>query len=927
MSVLISIALFLGWACIGGALLKWARVFSAIESVLLAPSVGIAVVTVLISAASFIGLAIDIAAWLAIAALICSGFMLARARDGWRLPALVYAVLLVASLAIVGIGLFRFGAPWQGLVNGDGALGSLAAQYFTSHAFFAVPAIGPIFAGTDYSAIASIFYVFGGQRFGDAMLLGSSARIFGLHPDEIYMAHALAVRCAMVAATGLLVPRSTLPRTLFLLIVLSLSPLGAYAYLNQLTSQIGGMALLFAAAIVYAHFLQNSSAPLRQAMICAVLGAALCESYPESLPYLGLCAALLTLHQRMLARLPAPRQILQFAGATLLLILVLTNAALPNVLAATTNILSWGGVIEGGAVRDVSSIFSFAFLPEAFAYLAGLEALGEAFPDPFASLLVGCGFLFCCVLLVFIATRARKYALMSAMTVSALVVFALFVVKGQSFGLLKNMILVQPLAFAALAQLLIEALDDRRIWALCLGSVALLAIGRSDATYVQRSLQAGALQQLASSRLLDKIGELANRSPAGAVLESHEGLLERFSMLREKKPPLRIGSALHNIPALTRFLAHLKGNPFARFLPSGADFISLLLAEHAQRYREEAFVCGKEIPDTSIALDEDESLPHMARIVPGSALTPLNGLLGADPEWIFADPADSRPLLVARSSNIGGYAPGGPPALFGQQADFALPGESFAGVGRYVPLEILGPSEGPVRVRMSLTRTPFGGEKSRLRGIRIIGEESTEMGGGGGGAFDLVSAPLRPCLVHGRALLMIDFGPDENLPSHPSYIHRLLNIAHAPDSRALSGFLRDISIARAEPSTPTADEIAFDWNFRKFAANFEFGGIYEDGWVSDQLRLRPRGACCRKRVQLDFEVPGQTVAEGPVIVSVAIRGKVVAQQRLVAGRNSVSIGLAEDARDYLDISIDKPLILPGGDGRRVLGLLRHISLQ
>ncbi len=927
MSVLISIALFLGWACIGGASLKRAGVFSAVDSVLLAPSVGIAIVTVLISAASFMGVAIDVAAWLAATALIVSIFVLARARDGWRLPALVYAVLIFANLAIVGMGLFRLGGAWQGLVNGDGAIASLAAQYFTSHSFLDKPAIAPIFAGTDYSGLASIVYVFGGQRFGDAMLLGSSARLFGLHPDEIYMAHALAVRCAMLAAAGLLIPRLTVPRTLFVLLVLSLSPLGAYAYLNQLTSQIGGMALLFATVIVYARFLQNSSAPLRHAVICAVLGAALCEAYPESLPYLALCAALLTLHQHVLARLPGPKQMLQFAAATLLVIATLTAAALAHVLVATANILSWGGVIEGGPVRDVGSTFSFAFLPDAFAYLTGLEALGEAFSDPLASLLVGCGFIFCFVLLVFIAMRARAYALMSAMTVAALVVFALFFLKDQSFGSFKNMILVQPLAFAALAQLLMDAFDERRIWTLCLGSLALLAIGRSDAIYVQRSLQGGALPQLASSHLLDRIGELANRSPTGAVLETQGGLLERFAMLREKSAPLRTSTALRNIPALGSFLAHLAGNPFARLLPSGTDFISGLLAEHARRYREEAFACDHEIADARIVLDEDEDLLHMARIVPGSALTPLNGLLGADGELVYADSADTRPLLVARSSNIGGNATINPPALFGQQGDFALPGEHFAGVGRYLPLELLAPAEAPVRVRVSLTRTPFGGEKSRLRAIRIVGEESTEIGGGGGGALDLVSPPLHPCLVHGRAFVLIDFGPEEKMPSRLPYIYRFLNIAYAPDARAMSGFLRDISVVRAEPPVPVGAEVAFDWNFRKFDANFEFGGVYEDGWISDQLRLRPRGACCAKRVQLDFDVPGQAVAEGPVTAAVAIRGKVVAQQRLVAGRNSVSIDLAESARDYVDISVDRPLILPGADHRSVLGLLRHISLQ
>jgi hypothetical protein len=363
-------------------------------------------------------------------------------------------------------------------------------------------------------------------------------------------------------------------------------------------------------------------------------------------------------------------------------------------------------------------------------------------------------------------------------------------------------------------------------------------------------------------------------------------------------------------------------------LPADADFADELITRHSQEYPEETFACLRENAAVTFPVLRAESGPPLPRILPGSALAPLNKLVSTERDLIYVDVGDHRPFVVFRASSVGGYgASDSVRSLFGQESDFALPKEFFAGIGRYLLLETLSTSASPIQLRVSVTRTPLGGADSQLRSIRIFGEgEAVEIAASGSGALDLVSPPVRPCVVQGRTFVLVDFGETQKMSKAAPYLYGLLKVEYSPDPRETTGFLRDISLAPSAPASSSDGEVEFDWSFGKFDANFEFSGLYEDGWISDRILLRPRRTCCGK-LKLDFDVPAEEVAAGPATVSIRRGNIATIKQSLVAGRNTISVDFAKNEPNYVEISVDKPMTLPGGDQRRILGLLRHISLQ
>ena len=143
-------------------------------------------------------------------------------------------------------------------------------------------------SGAGYSALSSMLYVEGGHRFGDVMLLAVTAALFHMPPDQVYMAHALAIRCVLISVAALLIyrPGEALWRLIFTFTCLTVAPLGAYMYLNQLISQTGGLALLLSAAMLIVIALQQPIITARSLVAPAILIAALNQSYPEAVAFM-----------------------------------------------------------------------------------------------------------------------------------------------------------------------------------------------------------------------------------------------------------------------------------------------------------------------------------------------------------------------------------------------------------------------------------------------------------------------------------------------------------------------------------------------------------------------------------------------------------------------------------------------------------------
>lgn len=927
MSVLIFVSLLSVWFYLGWLMLGFAKVEDKTMRGLLAPAVGMAIVTLVTTTSSLAGLPIKQSMWIIILMLGGSLFFVRRVTwSGLRGVAGLNLLILGLNVCTVGIGLIAFGMGWHGLINGDAATNSLAAQYFITHSFFAAPSIQSISSGIDYSPLSSMLYVSGGHRFGDVMLLGFSASLFNLNPDEVYMAHALAIRCTLIAAAALLIYQRGAPawRLIVAIVLLSLSPLGIYTYLNQLISQMGGFALFLTAAMLFSILLDRPDTFARMIWPIAIVIAALFQSYPESISLLVFGMFIFGIYRARCHELPPMQDLIKWVAVLSLVVLVLLNVSLPNVL---THMLSaLGSAAKAQGLAAPTAEFGYAFTPNFLPVLFGFETLREGIAEPWALALQISALALAGVLMLFAVRRFDRYPLLISFCLAALIAFLFLSWQRSEFGTFKLMLLAQPLIFALLAALLVELIVARNILGIIAGFGLLLLAGRGGNAYVNQAMTPyGAIPQLAQSKLLEKIQRMISGSSNGVIIESPNYLLGKFVALRTKGQPAVFKQ---NFP--TSFAsASLRQLTSSTLLPNQDVFWGDLEKYYEDNYKTAVFQCGPpEIHAKFESLARGSASSRLPFLVPGGQLIPLNRKRYGDVDVMLLDRADAKGFLVFRPSSLGGYYGIGTASFFNLERDpFAH--ASMAATGRYMLLEILSSSEEDVRLAVTYSRTYMGAQDTRLPEITLYGAQSTRLGTAGAGALSMTSPPVRPCIIEGRSYILVDFGsePSQFKKSAP-WAYRLFDTPYLPDTRRLSGFLRDISVVSANPkdSHNKFAQLNGQWSFEAFESSFEYSGMFEDGWVSDHLILRPKHDLQGRKFNIAMDIPIE-LAQQHAILSIKVDGKPVRQQLLSAGRVNIQIDLSASVDQTIGLTVDKPLVLPGGDGRSVIGLLRSITAE
>lgn len=934
MSILIASSLLCLWLCVGWMLLGFAKVADTTLRGLLAPVVGMATVTLITTMASLAGMPIKQSMWIVVLAFVASLVFIQKAhRNGLKEAAGYHAFVLVLNLCVVGIGLFLFGMSWQGMLNNDASTNSLAAQYFISHSFFSEPSVQSILSGTDYSSLSSKLYVVGGHRFGDVMLLGFTASLFSLNPDEVYMAHALAIRCAFIVTAALLIYQRGAPawKLLVPIVLLTLSPLATYTYLNQLISQMGGVAFILAAAILLEMLLSRREKLDRLLLPLAIVVAALCQSYPESISLLTLGVLIFGIVQAKNKTLPTTRMMLTWGGVLILGVLVLINASLPNALNHMLGVTGWG-VAKVVALNPSDSDFNYAFTPDLFPILWGFKSFQEGIIEPWALVLQVFSILLSVALVVFAVRRVNRYPLLISLSLAALVAFLVLFLQGNRFGTFKIMLLAQPFIYILLAAAIIE-LSAARI---LIGVIALLGLvilaGRVGVIYVN--------QAMSPFTMLEKIQDMASSTSHGVIMSSPNFLIGKFAVLRNKQQAVYFDQ---NFPG---FYGGADGNIWRegerfqdqkkreqnnlKWLPYQADYKNDLNKYYSSHYRKSIFQCAPRDIQAKFENLVHEALPNdIQYLVPGGQLIPLNRKRFGEMDFVLLDKAKIRDFLVFRPSSLGDYyGVSDTVGIFGQEQD-PLTRSKFSSVGRYLLLEILAPSEDRIKLALSFSRTYLGEGNRKVPEITIYGDQPVKLATAGEGATSMTSPPLHPCVIDGRAYVLVDFGvnPIQHKPIAP-LAYQLLDAPYVPDRRRLTGYLRDISVVSSAQidSDIGLSRLAEQWDFEAFESAFEFSGIFEDGWLSNHVILRPRFSLPRRKIYLAIDVPAE-LAEQRSLLSIDVDGKLVKQQALLAGRVNVQIDLPTSKNQKISLTVDKPLVLPAGDGRSVLGLLRSVTAE
>jgi len=858
----------------------------------------------------------------------------------WRLY-LPFVLVFCAALAVTGWPILLYGFDWVSYANSDMAAISFAAEYFLHHGFADGPDARALARGIDYSQYAWFLYVAAMHRVGNEMLLSWAAGVSHLRPDQVYMSLTLALHVMLLSATAALVLQGRRLRLAALVAagLLAASALSTQAVLNQLSSQVGGLALLAGAATALMRPRRGRGwrREARAAALIAILVAAMLLYYPEMLPILGLSFILWSVAGAMKSRMPIRMTwIVAAAGGILSLAVIGKQAigAFVHLLGASSAGAAAQGILEHG--------FPYFLKPNGLAILWGLQTFNLP-AEPWASITIALG-----ALLLVGAVLACAYLVAYHFTPAAAIAsvilglsFALFF-RRSDFGLFKAAFFAQPFLLATLAVAWLTVARGRMLQIAAIGALGLGGCAAHNFYTLKSADMAGPSVEIWKGSSLGVKGEF-------------EGVLAAI-------PPDRVlaldtpNFVLAELQALVA-----RGRP-SYFTFDMGDALAYKPAEYVleiQRVLNPDIAAKYARARLAVEEESRERYPHAGFQLHASGDTPTVNTfsaprLPADRDAVFVSTTSVQSLfnrtLVPQASGASflvrpltavsdhlAFVPSdlGPnymsfkriASFYQVEADPYFPHRTMAGVGRHLLFRVINPSQGS-RLLVEVTASLRGDRENRLPAASVVGSDRVPLHLLGRGCARVFAPALAPQWIEGSPYLAIDMNSDAvRFPSRETGLMNLYGRDQPLDRRRVVGFARNISLVSAQDLArlrPPSEVSTFPAALADPA--LEFSGLYEDGWMSEEafLILRPNDGS--RTLRIAGVIPAIDDAHFSTELSVRVDGKPVAAQRLGVGEFTVAVPVpAMQGNHRVDVKFSRFQRLPGDDGRPVTALLKSVG--
>jgi hypothetical protein len=812
LAVLTTLVLFAAWWLIGMAGFHLLRAdLRDARVALTAPIFGSALTVLPLFTLSNFGLPMRIGGPPIAGVLVVAGaVVVARRRPQVALAALPVIALCVADLGLVGRPMFEFGFHWIANANGDMGYYVLSATELMDHGLRSAIDVQALAHNRDFPT-ASQGLNLAGLRPGTQITLGAVAAVWNRQPLDVYMPMALAANMCAICAVGALTMQAakrwwgaTVAAAL-----LVASPLWAYGLMQQLLPQVWGVGLavgLFA-WLMRAGIHRYPARLFPDLVVIAALAAALFIVYFEVAVSL-VVAYLLYVFLLAARRGTSIRALAVLWGVPIAATLAITNVWLPRAIGYLHVVVSFG--TSGGSSKGLP-LFGYAVVPTALVGLAGLRQIYAAPGDAHMSATVAvAALLLVGALAACVATVARGAAAGVAMLGDVLI-GVLLARNNNQFGLFKLYMYIQPFVAATIAVWLCS-LKSRRI--LVASAVLLAAVFGVQVTtltsYVNNSVSPIDLRYASANDVLPKFRETIEHATKPVVTATDNfTLVELQAAIANKRP-----------------LYYLSRNLFTRtwqertlLIPAPTHPVKLRFEENTAATKVlNGGNCLISLPTGSEVAINRRSLPE------------------GSPAFEVLDCKTQSHRLAFITSRLG--QPATLPlyrravSFWQLESDAAFPGRTFSAFGRYALFQIIGPTPKYVRVALEVTSTPIS---DSLPPAAVTGEGRVLFPITGSGSARVVSPPIRPAVVGGRAYLVMDMGRNAALLHVPRPgLTGLWGNSIPLDPRALTSYVRDVSLISDSAYRTLRPPSAI----RLFPAelsnpNLEYSGIYEDGWVSD----------------------------------------------------------------------------------------------
>jgi hypothetical protein len=710
-------------------------------------------------------------------------------------------------------------------------------------------------------------------RPGSELAVAWVASLTGLKAHQAFMPTILMLSMLQIFALGAVSIFKGRYRkvTLVAFFLFATSPLFGLGTLYQLIAQVGGIAILLAAASV---LFATRHMTWRKLTLGGLITGCLAIYYPEVAPFVALGIGICALRLRYTDRAIFNRYALFIGGVAALTFLLIATNTYQFINTLVMQSVGSAGLGAMAEINDQSGglvLFPWTLVPSFVPMLFGLHAFGVVGTDPLISFLIALSFGF----LIFMMVRAWKNVREGAPAgyLGVLMLFLGFYLfnKGQDFGLFKLAMFAQPVITLFIAQgfafFLFGPSAKHRRWA----AIALVLFfartiwPHAYYTYASLGTYGGGLTEVVgASRLgvsftppkdlkFDAIeSDINNVVTAKMLAQYTQGIDTRFLSR----------SYMDNIAniAVLKFLRTPDPDlgPQARIIEK-LSLLRFLLPEE---------IMTGDVPDYKVMsiqkLDNNwtetssRNLNYKDRLLV-SVRRDLDHFNKANPgtDWVTQNmfqyklESQVKDHLVFIHSELSPHYYSSArfkAAFFQREPEPITKGDVyFHGSGRYNLFNIIHPSPN-LRLIVDFSRTSLGKGRSKLPSKAIVvGEKDYPLPFVGHGSARVVSPPLKPEYFEQNAYLTLDFGEvPRPIEKEKTGLMRLWGLKFNLDDRRLVGFMRDASVITEEQylALPRPSKINdFPADLARYPG-LEYSGLFEDGWIAEDafFKLGPSRA-------------------------------------------------------------------------------------
>jgi hypothetical protein len=659
--------------------------------------------------------------------------------------------------------------------------------------------------------------------------------------------------------------------TLLAFFLFATSPLFGLGTLYQLIAQVGGIAILLAAASV---LFATRHMTWRKLALGGLITACLAIYYPEVAPFVALGIGICALRLRYTESAIFKSYALFIGGVAALTFLLIATNTYQFINTLVMQSVGSAGLGAMAEINDQSGglvLFPWTLVPSFLPMLFGLHAFGVVGTDPLISFLISLSFGF----LFFMIVRTWKNVQEGAPIgyLGALMLFLGFYLfnKGQDFGLFKLAMFSQPVITLFLAQgfalFLFGPSAKHRRWA----AIALVVFfartiwPHAYYTYASLGTYGGGLTEvIGASRLgvsftppkdlkFDAIqSDISNVVTAKMLAQYTQGIDTRFlsrsymdnianiavlKFLRTPDPDLGPQARIIEKLSLLRFLL-----PEEIMTGEVPDYKVMSIQKLDNNWTETSSRNLNYKDRLLVSVRRD--LDHFNKANPGTGWVTQN-------MFQYKLESQVKDHLVFIHSELSPHYYSSArfkAAFFQREPEPITQGDVyFHGSGRYNLFNIINPSPN-LRLIVDFSRTSLGRSRSKLpTNAIVIGEKDYRLPFVGHGSARVVSPPLKPEYFEQNAYLTLDFGEvAQPIEKEKSGLMRLWGVKFNLDDRRLVGFMRDASVITEEQylALPRPTKIMdFPGDLARYPG-LEYSGVFEDGWVADEafFKLGPSRA-------------------------------------------------------------------------------------